>query len=282
MTPGASSFVANFGSVADQVAAGTGLSRWALLVQWANETSLGTQIFNRNNLGNIRCSPTTFCQYATLNDFANAAIATWHNGSYTAALATSGQTVHNQLLAIGASPWDAGHYGLAECGYAGCALVALWQSNFDSVEDNPRPRRRVTIMATQDSINMFTRGVDNALWHNRFDGTAWSGWKSLGGGLGTADIIAMRGLTRLDVFVVGVDNAMYGIGSTDDGVTWSGFQNLGGNMSNGVLAAVGSPALVAGTQVDLGPLQTQVAGLTGTVTKIESAVVKAGASLQQA
>jgi hypothetical protein len=280
-------FIANFGGVADQVASGTGLSRWSLLVQWANETATGTQIFNRNNLANIRCSPSTFCQYATLADFADAAIATWHNGFYGAVLATAGQSVSNQLLAIGASPWSAGHYGLRECGYAGCSLIALWRSEFDSVEDHPRPklkRRALTIVSTQNSINLFVRGTDNSLFHNRFDGTTWSGWRSLGGVLATADIVAVRTLTGLDVFVVGTNNALFRIGSTDDGITWSpaGFENLGGDLSNGLLTAVGSPAQVSGLPVDLTPVEQQLSAVNGIVTKIEAAVVKAGTQLQQA
>lgn len=282
MTPAAQAFIANYGGVADQVAAGTGLSRWALLVQWGVETALGTRIFNRNNLANIRCSPTTFCQYATLDDFARDCIATFHNGFYNAVLATAGQPVRNQLLAIGASPWDAGHYGQSVCGYAGCALIALWQSDFDSVQDQPKRRRRAVVtVASQNTINMFVRGTDNALWQNRFDGTAWTGWRSLGGRLGVPDIVPVKGPSRLDLFIMGQDNAMYRIGSTDDGVTWSAFENLGGNLSNGTLTAVGE-GMVSGTPVDLTPVEQQLTTLTTTVNKIESGLVKAGASLQQA
>jgi hypothetical protein len=62
-----------------------------------------------NNLGNIRCSPTTFCRYASLDDFAAACIATFHNGFYGAVLAAT--TPKAQLAAIVASPWSSGHYG---------------------------------------------------------------------------------------------------------------------------------------------------------------------------
>lgn len=167
--------------------AGTGISRWALLVQWANETALCTQISNRNNLGNIRCSPTTFCQYATLDDFARDTIATWHNCFYGGVLAAAGQPVRDQLLSIGALPWDGGRYGLKECCFAGCSLIKLWQSDFDSVDDHPPPkpvvRMAVTVVATQDSINLFVREVKNDLFQNRWDGTKRSGWRSLGGKL---------------------------------------------------------------------------------------------------
>src|SRR5438477_8958597 len=211
MTPQALTFIANFGGVADQVAAGTGLSRWALLVQWAQETATGAQILNRNN------------------------------------------------------------------------LIALWQTEFDSVDPQPKLRRRtVTIVATQNTVNLFVRGTDNALYQNRFDGSVWSGWRSLGGRMSTPDIIAMRTLTGIDVFIVGQDNAAYLIASNDDGATWSPYVNLGGNLSNGQLAAIGSLTPVSGTPVDLTPVEQQLTAVGGTVNKIESALPKAGSQLQQA
>ncbi len=94
--------------IAQLVSAGTGINAYVLLAQWACETDYGNVVVG-NNLGNIRCSSTTFCQYATLDDFAAACIATWHNGYYSDVLLAQG--VSAQLAAICASPWDAGHYG---------------------------------------------------------------------------------------------------------------------------------------------------------------------------
>jgi hypothetical protein len=94
--------------VANLVSAGTGIDPLVLLAQWANETAWGSVVVG-NNLGNIRCSPTNFCQYTTLRDFIDACIACWHNGYYGAVLAAVGPAA--QLAAIVASPWDSGHYG---------------------------------------------------------------------------------------------------------------------------------------------------------------------------
>src|SRR6267143_686364 len=55
------------------------------------------------------CCPTSFCRYATLDDFAAACIATFHNGFYNAVLAAT--TPEAQLAALVASPWSANHYG---------------------------------------------------------------------------------------------------------------------------------------------------------------------------
>ncbi len=106
MTP--AEFAANYGACARTVSDGTGIDSAVLLAQWANETAWGTAVAG-NNLGNIRCSPTSFCQYASIDDFAAGCIATFHNGFYNAVLAAT--TPAAQLAAIVASPWSSGHYG---------------------------------------------------------------------------------------------------------------------------------------------------------------------------
>lgn len=106
MTP--AQFASAYGTVARTVSDGTGIDSAVLLAQWANETAWGTAVAG-NNLGNIRCSPTSFCRYATLDDFAAACTATFHDGFYNAVLAAA--TPEAQLAAIVASPWSSGHYG---------------------------------------------------------------------------------------------------------------------------------------------------------------------------
>jgi len=125
MTP--QEFLAAYTPTAQQVAAGTGLEQLVLLAQWAFETGrlldpepgwAGAP----NNLGNIRdAAGTGFAQYASLNEFAQAAIFVFNNARpnlnlppsptnnyYFAVLAARG--VINQVTALGVSPWDAGHY----------------------------------------------------------------------------------------------------------------------------------------------------------------------------
>jgi hypothetical protein len=106
MTP--ADFATAYVTTARAVSDGTGIDSAVLLAQWANETAWGTVVVG-NNLGNIRCSPTTFCSYATLDDFATACIATFHNGFYNAVLAAT--TPAAQLAALVASPWSSDHYG---------------------------------------------------------------------------------------------------------------------------------------------------------------------------
>ncbi len=106
MTP--AQFAGAYLTTAQEVSDGTGIDDVVLLAQWANETAWGTVVVG-NNLGNIRCSPTSFCQYASLGDFATACIATFHNGFYNAVLEAT--TPEAQLAALVASPWSANHYG---------------------------------------------------------------------------------------------------------------------------------------------------------------------------
>jgi hypothetical protein len=106
MTP--AQFAGAYNATAHSVGRGTGIDNVVLLAQWANETAWGTVVVG-NNLGNIRCSPTSFCHYASLDDFAAACIATFHNGLYGPVLAAT--TARAQLAAIVASPWSSGHYG---------------------------------------------------------------------------------------------------------------------------------------------------------------------------
>lgn len=106
MTP--AQFAGAYNATAQAVGGGTGIDNVVLLAQWANETAWGTVVVG-NNLGNIRCSPTSFCRYASLTDFAAACIDTFHNGYYSAVLAAT--TPEAQLAALVASPWSSSHYG---------------------------------------------------------------------------------------------------------------------------------------------------------------------------
>lgn len=159
MTPRAQAMSDRFGACADQLEAVSGINRWASLIQWSIETAFGSQEFG-NNPGNIESGPGVFAQFASLNDFALAASAVWHqtnfinntypNGfePYRAAIAAT--DLRSGLLLIGQSPWDAGHYGRLECGAAGCSLVALLDSDFQGVED----------VISQDTINRINAEYD--------------------------------------------------------------------------------------------------------------------------
>jgi hypothetical protein len=98
---------------AEAVALGTGLLPDTLITQWAVETNYGNEINNRNNLGNIRCVSGIPCvggfsQFPSFDSFCAVCINTFHNGYYNNVLTARGLPA--QLMALAASPWDAGHY----------------------------------------------------------------------------------------------------------------------------------------------------------------------------
>lgn len=94
--------------VADRVSAATNIDPIALLTQWACETGWGTQWAGAPfNLGNIENNGVVLL-YTSLDNFIAACISTWHNGRYEPVLAAKCAT--DQIAAIIASPWAAGHY----------------------------------------------------------------------------------------------------------------------------------------------------------------------------
>jgi hypothetical protein len=59
-------------------------------------------------------------------------------------------------------------------------------------------------------LEVYTRGLDNAVWQRRYDGTAWSAWSGLGGTTHASPAASVgRGTAIVDVFLRGTDNAIY-------------------------------------------------------------------------
>jgi hypothetical protein len=108
-------FAGAYKTTAEQVWAGTGIAPSALLAQWANETGWGTSWAGAPfNLANIENNGRVVL-YPSLAVFVQACVATWHNGFYSTVLAA--RTANDQLAAIVASPWSAGHYGGSLAGF---------------------------------------------------------------------------------------------------------------------------------------------------------------------
>jgi len=89
-------------------------------------------------------------------------------------------------------------------------------------------------------IDVSVRGGDGAVWWDHYNGT-WSGWSTpLGGSLGgltpvnSAPAACSWGAGRLDVFVQGIDGALWHKGYT--GGKWYGWQSLGGKLTSGPAA----------------------------------------------
>ncbi len=95
-----------------------------------------------------------------------------------------------------------------------------------------RARRRSS--RGPDRLDVFVLGTDSALYHQWWDGTAWSGFESLGGICIDEPRVTSWGSDRLDVFVVGTDGGLYH--KWWDGTAWgpsiTGYEALGGVISD--------------------------------------------------
>jgi hypothetical protein len=69
------------------------------------------------------------------------------------------------------------------------------------------------------SIDLFTRGSNNHLWHRYAEGWEWSAWEDLGGALTTSPTATSRGVRRLDVFAGGPGSTLWYAGYNTTG--WS-------------------------------------------------------------
>jgi len=59
-------------------------------------------------------------------------------------------------------------------------------------------------------LDIFVRGTDNGLWQLGFNGTSWTGWKSLGGyWTSAASAVCRPGTTSIDLFASGADSALW-------------------------------------------------------------------------
>ena len=142
---------------------------------------------------------------------------------------TAGSGVVSELKTIPAAQFDAvdesslqaaaGSYRVA-AGPPAISGGGTWRSGPDAAA------------ASSNSVDVFARGPDDALWQTHWNGSAFSGtYTSLGGTI-TADPGAVAsGSSRTDVFVRGSDNQLYQ--KTWNGTAWSAWKALGGRLTTG-------------------------------------------------
>ena len=131
------SFVAAMAPYAHQVASATGLDCRLFLVQWAYESAWGSsEVASHNNFAGIEHSAGKGCTVCdgiftccpSVADFAALYTAIIEQPIYASVRATAGQPLGDQFIALGRSPWAAGHYE-GSCGSPGCALAQLYAAN---------------------------------------------------------------------------------------------------------------------------------------------------------
>jgi hypothetical protein len=97
---------------AQTAAQGTGLSPYLFLAQWSVETAYAEAFAGSHNLGNITRggAQNGFVNYGSYGEFVQAEILLLHDIPYEGVLASGGKSLYDQCVALGESPWDAGHY----------------------------------------------------------------------------------------------------------------------------------------------------------------------------
>jgi hypothetical protein len=88
-----------------------------------------------------------------------------------------------------------------------------------------------------NSIDLFVRGGDNALWWRTLANGKWSAWKSLGGYLTSSPFATSIRNNDIWVAVRGGDGACYSIYTGDGGATWA-WKYEGGQLLAGTSPAI--------------------------------------------
>lgn len=145
MTP--QDFVTAYKPYADRLAAQTRLSPWLFLAQFAVETGWGASDLaaNCHNLAGIRPNdqglahpgvsqvPGPFLCYPNLDTFGANYLEVINHSDYDAVRATAGRPLWDQMAALGAAPWDAGHYVARPGAGQGSALGILFDQSLKSI-----------------------------------------------------------------------------------------------------------------------------------------------------
>lgn len=111
----------------------------------------------------------------------------------------------------------------------GCRTIIILGpfSGCDGDPNNPTPSG-VAAARTSSGVSAFVRGGDDAVWMTNPD--SGEGYRSLGGSIMFGPAATSWAGSRLDVFVVGTDQALYHAAGTDGGA-WSGWEGLGGRLT---------------------------------------------------
>jgi hypothetical protein len=91
-----------------------------------------------------------------------------------------------------------------------------------------------------NSLDIFVRGTDNALWWRHWDGTGtgWGMWQPLGGSLTSDPAAVSVGAGKIQVSVRGSLGDLQSMSTTDGGKTWTPLSSFGGQLLPGTGPAV--------------------------------------------
>jgi M6 family metalloprotease-like protein len=176
-------------------------------------------------------------------DFVRGGEIAWRSGATTPALSWQGGGSTGVRLTV--RPFTAG---------AG-EIIVDWKSSWSGylTLGGGLKGRPVVAQNADGRLEVFVRGMDDALWHIWHGGPnhGWSNWESLGGRITTDPAVGRNKDGRLEVFARGGDGALWHIWQTFQAQPWSGWHSLGGQL-------LGQPAV--GRNAD-GRLEVFVRGL---------------------
>jgi hypothetical protein len=89
-----------------------------------------------------------------------------------------------------------------------------------------------------NSLDLFVKETDGAIWWTHFDGQVWSASTSLGGYVTSDPSAVSRGGGKIDVFVRGSDGVLWSRNTTDGGASWNSWHQIGGQLASGTGPAV--------------------------------------------
>jgi hypothetical protein len=124
--------------------------------------------------------------------------------------------------------------------YGGSAANS-YVANIHAFESSTAPTvAGAPAVSTQNanSLDLFFRGSDGALWWKHWNGATWSASASLGGVLTSDPAATSPGNGLIDVFVRGGDGALYEKTTTNGGTSWSYWSSLGGQIPAGTVPSV--------------------------------------------
>lgn len=159
----------------------------------------------------------------------------WDGGPWSGSWSSlGGNPAHDPALVS----WGSGRLDLFIVGTDGNLYHNYWNGGWRSWEDlgNPGERPRtgpVAVCQGENLLDVFVMGPHNqTVWRRSWDGSAWSGWTSLGHIVSSADatpVVAAWGGHRLDAFVTCSPGNVFHSGW--GGGPWSGsWEDLEGNV----------------------------------------------------
>jgi peroxiredoxin len=113
--------------------------------------------------------------------------------------------------------------------------VQTLKSTIDALEGSGAPVVPAPAVCARgsNSLDLFAKGANGALWWKHWDGTTWSTSTSLGGVLTSGPAATSSGTGNVSVFVRGTNGALYERTTTNGGASWSNWISLGGQIPAG-------------------------------------------------